>query len=110
MEDVFNRVSVIMPGQDNAYSRDRRRFKRRRLSHAVSFSPKNGRGQSAWYFGCIEDAGVAGMKISFNQSLLLHAGQKVMILCPVENGPPIWIGARVVWLDSPRKKFGVRYP
>ncbi len=88
---------------------ERRRFERRRLSHAVSFSPKGGRGPSSWYLGQIKDAGLAGMKISCRQSIKLDKGQKIMVLCPIDGNMPVWIGARVAWYDNENRCFGLSY-
>jgi len=88
---------------------ERRRFERRPLRHAVSFSPKDGRGPSSWYLGQIKDAGLAGMKISCRQTLKLDKGQKMMILCPIDGGTPVWIGAKVAWYDSKSRCFGLSY-
>ena len=88
---------------------ERRRFERRPLRHTVSFSPKGGRGPSSWYLGQIRDAGLAGMKISCRQSIKLDKGQKMMVLCPIDGGTPVWIGAKVAWYDNESRCFGLSY-
>jgi len=95
--------------QDKPTLVERRRFERRPLRHAVSFSPKYGRQPSFWYFGQIENTGMAGMKISCKRFPSLNKGQKIMVLCPSRGGSPIWIGAKVAWYDRESRCFGLRY-
>jgi len=52
---------------------------------------------------------MAGMKISCRQFLKLDKGQKMMILCPIDGGTPVWIGAKVAWHDAESQCFGLSY-
>ena len=52
---------------------------------------------------------MAGMKISCRQSLKLDKGQKMMVLCPIDGGTPVWIGAKVAWYNNESRCFGLSY-
>jgi hypothetical protein len=95
---------------------ERRKCTRRPLHGVVSFACGQGAGSSnIWYLGWIQDASVAGMRISVNQSVTVGVGESVTVLClpggeqKSHGREPVQIRAEVVWQSEDGLQFGLRY-
>ena len=94
---------------------EKRKFTRRPLHGVVSFACRQGAGTNIWYLGWIQDASVAGMKISVNQSGTVTVGELITVLClpggeqKAHGREPVQIRAEVVWQSEDGLQFGVRY-
>jgi len=94
---------------------EKRKFTRRPLHRVVSFALKQETGGNIWYLGWVQDASVAGMKISVNRPEAVRVGESITVLClpggeqRVQGQEPVQIRAEVVWQSEDGLQFGVRY-
>ncbi len=94
---------------------EKRKFTRRPLHRVVSFARKQGIGSNVWYLGWVQDASVAGMKISVNQPETVTVGESITVLClpggeqRTHGQEPVQIRAEVIWQSEDGLQFGLRY-
>jgi len=95
--------------------KDKRRFNRRFLHQAVSFSCVQGKETKIWHLGWIENVSIAGMKIVVNRQSSVQAGDQIKILCLPRGAQhshaqeAVQIQAEVVWQSRDGLEIGVRY-
>ncbi len=97
---------------------ERRRFERRTIKLAVSFSLENKIGSSYWYLGWICNAGLGGICVDIHRqhkSIVLQRSQHIKLLCSLDfektviSEELVRINGRIAWYDRHKGRFGMQY-